>query len=581
MVDYFTNITTTLNLPKYAPDGKILPQSASVNEIIEHYKNHPSILKIKNHSKKVNHFKFNSVNPTVIRNEITSLNSHKATGPDNIPAKILKVAVDEITYSLTDLFNQTVNTCSFPTNLKKADITPVFKKDNSTTKKNYRPISILPSTSKIFERIMYRQIYDNMRNVLFPILCGFREGYSTQHALLRLTESLKACLDEKMVAGTVMMDLSKAFDCLPHDLLIAKLHAYGFSDNALQLLYSYLHNRTQRVKINSTHSEWKNITMGVPQGSVLGPLLFNIFLNDIFLFIEKSEICNYADDNTIWIKGNIIDNIIPQLESEINLLNGWFNSNSMLLNGDKCKYMVMQSNTKHSNPTQININCHPIKNSSKEKLLGVTIDSELKFDKHIKNICNEAGKRISALARLAPYMNETKRRLLMKTFITSYFNYCPLIWMFCSRKMNNLINSIHRRALRIAYNDYNSSFEALLIKDCATTIHQHNLKLLAIEMYKAKNDMSPGFMNEIFKFDTTAYDLRTEKFSSRTPKTVLYGTETITHRCNQIWNSIPNEIRMASSLEIFKAKIKQFSIPCICRLCTPYLQNLGYINQIY
>ena len=253
----------------------------------------------------------------------------------------------------------------------------------------------------------------------------------------------------------------------------------------------------------------------------------------------------------------------------------------MLLNGDKCKYMVIQSNTKHSNPTQININCHPIKNSSKEKLLGVTIDSELKFDKHIKNICNEAGKRISALARLAPYMNETKRRLLMKTFITSYFNYCPLIWMFCSRKMNNLINSIHRRALRIAYNDYNSSFEALLIKDCATTIHQHNLKLLAIEMYKAKNDMSPGFMNEIFKFDTTAYDLRTEKFSSRTPKTVLYGTETITHRCNQIWNSIPNEIRMASSLGIFKAKIKQFSIPCICRLCTPYLQNLGYINQIY
>ena len=189
---------------------------------------------------------------------------------------------------------------------------------------------------------MYKQIYNHMKSILSPLLCGFREGYSTQHELLRLIEDLKASLDEKLIAGTVMMDLSKAFDCLPHDLLIAKLHAYGFGDNALKLLYNYLQGRIQTVKLNSNYSEWREVIKGVPQGSVLGPLLFNIFLNDIFLFLNKSKMCNYADDNTIWTRGQKINTIIPILESDTNTQNKWFKDNCMLLNEEKCKYMIIE-----------------------------------------------------------------------------------------------------------------------------------------------------------------------------------------------------------------------------------------------
>ena len=198
---------------------------------------------------------------------------------------------------------------------------PLYKKGDNTSKTNYRPISILPSFSKIFERLMFQQITSYVSDILSPYLCGFRKGYNAQHALLRLKNNLNKSLDKKEKIGLVMMDLSKAFDCISHDLLIAKLYAYGFDKNSIRLIYSYLKGRNQRVKINSEYSSWKEILDGVPQGSVLGPLLFNLFVNDLFLFVEKSEICNYADDNSLIVADKSIDNIISKLESDMEIFN--------------------------------------------------------------------------------------------------------------------------------------------------------------------------------------------------------------------------------------------------------------------
>ena len=180
-----------------------------------------------------------------------------------------------------------------------------LKRHHPFEKANYRTISLLPSLSKVYEKLIYQQLNTFFENKLSPLLCGFRSRYSTLHALLNSINKWYSCLDNSRVVGTIPMDLSKAFDCLPHELILAKLHAYGVDIKSLKLLQDYLSNRTQRVKLDSTLSSWLKILLGVPQGSILGPLFFNIFLNDMLWFIEKTDICNFADDSTIYSCTNL------------------------------------------------------------------------------------------------------------------------------------------------------------------------------------------------------------------------------------------------------------------------------------
>ena len=365
-------------------------------------------------------------------------------------------------------FNSSVAFGTFPNNQKLADVIPIFKALDRFVKNNYRPVSILPALSKIMERLLFYQIEKYMDGKLSMYQCGFRKGMSAQNCLLFMIEKWRKCLDNKGKTGVLLTDLSKAFDCLNHELLIAKLSAYGFDYMSLKLIHSYLSDRLQRVKINSSYSSWWEIIFGVPQGSILGPLLFNIYLSDLFMILNESLIANYADDNSPFACDKNISNVILQLEGDSNTLLEWVKNNGLKANPDKFHIIL---NGSHEDEFII-VDEYVIQNSKCEKLLGIKIDYELSFDDHVTDLCKKASRKLHALSRISKFMNYKKRRLVMRSFISSQFGYCPLVWMFHSRRLNNRINSIHERSLRLVYDDKVFSFEELLIKDNSFTIHE-------------------------------------------------------------------------------------------------------------
>ena len=573
--EFYVNIVPNLKISMENNfDTEFVKTENPVLNAVNKYKNHPSVIMIKEKIKPIEKFSFFPVQYDDVLRKIRNIDPSKSSQQTDIPTKILNYKSEYF----AGYFHENINFCfensCLPSDLKFADVTPAYKKKSKNSKDIYRPVSILSNISKVYERCIYDQMEAYFETILSPNQCGFRKGFSAQHCLISLIEKWKKSVDNGGAFGALMTDLSKAFDCLSHELLIAKLEAYGFDEKSLKLIYNYLSNRKQRVKINDSYSSWREILYGVPQGSILGPLLFNIFICDMFYFLENYELANYADDSTPYSAKRNHKLVIEELETSSFILFKWLQTNYMKVNTDK-SHLLLSGNVSLTSNTDNNL----IESENEQVLLGVTIDLNLSFEKHINNLCKKASQKLNALARISGYINLQKRRVIMKSFIISQFGYCPLSWMFHSKRLNNKINSIHERALRITYVDNVSSFQELLEKDNSVSIHHKNIQVFATEMFKIFKNLSPDIVREIFQERSVPYNLRSDNnFASRHVNSVYHGTESLSFLGPKIWEQVPPELKALESLDIFKTQIKKWiPLNCPCRLCRTYLPQIGFI----
>ena len=563
---YFNDITKDLNLKSWKSEIKsqVFPNDP-VRNAISKFSDHPSVIKIKEVFGNSSSFQFTEIDTETVHKLVMSLNDKKATSCD-ISAKILKTSADICSFPLKNCFNSSLNTARFPEGLKWASITPVFKKGDSASVENYRPISILPTVSKVFERIMADQLTSFFESRFSGLLCGFRKGRSTQHALLRLLNHWQKALDDSNIVGTVLMDLSKAYDCLPHDLLIAKLAAYGVDYNSLKFIYSYLTNRKHRVKICDKFSSFLCVILGIPQGSILGPLLFNIFLNDLLLSMRESDLCNFADDNTLYAIAKTLSEVLRILEIDTQEIIHWFEINGLVANPGKFQVMFLGIDTAIP---KFNLGNISIDTSEYVKLLGIYIDNKLRFNFHLDEKCKKASSKIRALLRIRSYLSVKTAKFLCNAYILSNFNYCPLIWMRFDKTSNASIDKIHRRALTVVYGKCNCSLSELLELSNSVTFHIRFIRRLMVEIFKSVHNLSPDFISELFVPKSSGYDLRRGHQLVLPPtNTVKFGLHSLSFAGSLLWDRLPKDVKSTESVKTFESNIK--SLPknfCTCPLC--------------
>ena len=308
----------------------------------------------------------------------------------------------------------------WPTDWKKGEWTPVHKKDDKLQKENYRPVTVQIVINKIFEQLLSSQITGHFNNRLCDHLTAYRKRHSCETALLYLTESWRHSLDNGECVGVLSTDMSKAFDCLFPPLMLAKLRAYSFDDVSLKLMASYFEDRQASVKLGNTTSGWRKVQRGCPQGSSFGPLMWNLYQNDL-TYVLKSNISMYADDHQFFVANKDVQLIQTRLQESAAAATSWYKENC--LQGNFTKYGSMLISKQKDANINIDIDGNKVSHYQSIKLLRVNIDSQLTFNDHMSEICNKVSQRVGVMTRLRNLIPTTAKLQLYKAAVLPYLTY--------------------------------------------------------------------------------------------------------------------------------------------------------------
>ena len=431
---------------------------------------------------------------------ISSLDTNKSTGIDNLSAKILKVIGEAIAPHLTHIFNLCIYHGKFINEWKVAKVTPIFKGGSRSDLGNYRPISILPILSKIFEKLIFNQMYDYLysNNLLETNQSGFRPLHSTATCLLKQVNDWLRNIDNGLINGIVQIDIKKAFDSVDHNILIEKLTAYGFCNTTIDFFKSYLSNRTQHCIVNNIITSATTITHGVPQGSVLGPLLFLLYINDLPNCLKYSDYSLYADDTQIYSASSNCSELSDRLNCDLLLLQNWLDTNKLNLHPDKTKCILIGSHQRLKGQTlDITIDDHSITPSNEIKSLGVMLDNNLKWNAHVNLILKKTRSALGALKRIKPFVPRENLIQLYNNLVTPYFDYCCEVWGDLNQGLADKLQKIQNRAARIITGaTYDVRSEEVLNSLGWQPLHIRRERLLAKLMFKCFNGLAPPYLGK-------------------------------------------------------------------------------------
>lgn len=510
-------------------------------------------------------FTFNNISSKSVLQYLNTLPTDKSTGLDHLPARLIRDAAPTIYQSLCELFNQSLATGVFPSEWKVAKVFPLHKGKSKDDPNNYRPISVLSTITKVFEKIVYQQLLDylNENNILSEKQSGFRSLHSTATALLHATNEWLYNIDQGRLNGVVFLDLAKAFDTVDHSILLKKMEIYGVRGTSLNWFKSYLSERSQCCLVNNHLSKKCYLSCGVPQGSTLGPLLFLIYINDLPSSIAKCSPRMFADDTSISISALSADDIETSLNSDLENVKLWLETNKLNLNISKTEFMLLGSNARLFNlikPPEIMLGNDPIKQVQSAKSLGVTIDNTLSWSEQVDNICKKISKAIFGLKLVRPFVPVNVLLTIYKALVLPHFDYCDVVWGNCNKGLADRLQKLQNRAARvITRSDYSIRSADILKKLNWDNLETRRFKHMATFMFKIQNHRAPEYLNSYQRIcDISSHNLRNQDTDLALPKPRTESLKrSFLYNGAKIWNSLPTTMKNSKTLTVFKRHLDQ------------------------